>query len=449
MTNTKTDTERFDFFGLGIAPKLLKILEQLNFTVPTPIQYKSIPVAITGQDVLGIAQTGTGKTLAFGIPMLQRLATYGGRGLVVLPTRELAIQVDEHLRQIGEKVGLRTAVLIGGESKGNQIDSLRKHPHIIVATPGRLIDFLEHRVVSLKDVKILVLDEADLMFDMGFEPQITRILESVPRQRQTMLFSATMPPEVMKIVAKHLALPIQIEVAPSGTPAELIIQEMIVVHNEEKFPQLEKIIAEYAGSILIFTRTKYGAKKLCARLRIAGQNVGEIHSNRSPIQRREALSSFKNGRLRILVATDIAARGIDVKGIELVVNYDLPDDTNDYVHRIGRTGRAGKTGRAISFVTPAQISKISAIERLIKINIPVKNEVPGIRLPDRNKPNRSSAYPNFSTYKSKGRSFRPRKSLTHGLKPFDNLRPKSRAGFNPSRLPMTDRQKFRRTMRSF
>lgn len=447
MTSLKTEADRpRDFFGLGIAPKLLKILEQLDFTVPTPIQFKSIPVAIAGHDVLGVAQTGTGKTLAFGIPMLQRLAEHKGRGLVVLPTRELAIQVDEHLRMIGQKVGLRTAVVIGGEPKSRHLMALRRHPHIIVATPGRLIDYLDHGVVNLRDVKILVLDEADLMFDMGFEPQIKKIMESVPPARQTMLFSATMPPAIMKIVTKHMALPVQIEVAPSGTPAEQVIQEMIIIKNEEKFPQLENIMVEYTGSILIFVRTKHGAKNLCRKIIRAGQKVGEIHSNRSAIQRREALSGFKNGRTRILVATDIAARGIDVKDIELVVNYDLPDDSSAYVHRIGRTARAGKTGRAISFVTPAQIKNIGLIERLIKKSITVKNRVPGVDLRDRNGPEKPSARPPYGRYRGGGKNNPP----ARGKKPYNKSGAGNRpAELNRGRIPLTDKERFRRSMRGF
>lgn len=360
-----------DFYGLGIAPKILGILDQLKFTTPTPIQLKSIPVTIEGKDIVGIAQTGTGKTLAFGIPMIQRLAQYKGRGLVLLPTRELAVQVDEHLKMIGQKIGLRTAVLIGGEPARKQIEVLRRNPHIIVATPGRLNDLLKQRVLHLNDIKILVFDEADMMFDMGFAPQIEMILKLVPKVRQTMLFSATMPPAILKIINQHMALPVRIEVAPAGTPAELVIQEMIMIKKENKFTELEKILREYPGSILIFSRTKHNAKKICHKLAQLGHKAAEIHSNRSLSQRREALSGFKNGRYRILVATDIAARGIDVSGIELVLNYDLPDNSEDYVHRIGRTGRAGKAGRAISFAMPSQAKEIRDIERLIKKNIAV------------------------------------------------------------------------------
>ncbi|MFA6106278.1 MAG: DEAD/DEAH box helicase [Patescibacteria group bacterium] len=362
----KTQTEALSFSGLGIAPRLLDILTQLNYTTPTPIQVQSIPTSLEGKDLVGIAQTGTGKTLAFGIPMLQLLATNKGKGLVVLPTRELALQVDESLRVIGNKIGLRTAVLIGGEAMGRQLFALRRNPHIIVATPGRLADHAKRGTVKLNDVKILVLDEADMMLDMGFLPQIKEILKLVPKNRQTMLFSATMPNQIMKIAAEYMALPIRIEVAPAGTAAENVEHEIIVIDRDSKFPQLKKILEETKGSVLMFCRTKHSVKNLTQKIRLAGFSATEIHSNRSLVQRRAALNGFKLGQFRVLVATDIAARGIDVKGIELVINYDLPENSEDYVHRIGRTGRAGQSGKAISFALPSQMRDIRAIERLIK-----------------------------------------------------------------------------------
>ncbi|MFH0892260.1 MAG: DEAD/DEAH box helicase [Candidatus Falkowbacteria bacterium] len=369
MTNN-SNQEKNGFYGLGIAPKFFEILDELNFTVPTPIQVKSIPVAIEGKDLVGIAQTGTGKTLAFGVPILQRLAQNGGRGLVIIPTRELALQVNEHLTMIGRKLGLRTAVLIGGETINKQFAALRRKPHIIVATPGRLIDHLGRKTVDLSAVKILVLDEADMMFDMGFAPQIREVLRAVPKKRQTMLFSATMPPEIMNIAAREMALPVRIEVAPAGTAAAGVTQEMIIVNVEDKFAQVEKILIKHTGPVLVFTRTKHGAKNLCRKLRQIGHKSAEIHSNRSLAQRREALDGFKIGKFRILVATDIAARGIDVSGIELVLNYDLPEQAEDYVHRIGRTARAGRTGVAISLAMPAQLAAIKKIEKTINKTIP-------------------------------------------------------------------------------
>lgn len=364
MQDTPVVASGFD--GLGLAPSLVERLNQLKFTSPTPIQLKAIPIAVEGKDVVGIAQTGTGKTFAFGLPMLQRIAKEKGQGLVILPTRELALQVEESLMLISRSVGLRCAVLIGGASMRPQIDALRRKPHVIIATPGRLIDHVEQRTVDLKNVKILVLDEADRMFDMGFAPQLNKILAMVPRERQTMLFSATMPDQIMSIAKKHMQLPVRVEVAPAGTAAERVVQELFIVDRSKKLALLVKLLEEYKGTVLVFSRTKHGAKRITSSLRLMKYTANEIHANRSLYQRKEALEGFKTGRYRVLVATDIAARGIDVKGIELVINFDLPDNSEDYIHRIGRTGRAGQEGRAISFATPDQGPDVRSIERLMR-----------------------------------------------------------------------------------
>ncbi|MDA3839644.1 MAG: DEAD/DEAH box helicase [Patescibacteria group bacterium] len=350
--NKNTQQGASSFNGLGIAPKILTILTELGYTTPTPIQLKSIPLSLERKDMVGIAQTGTGKTLAFGIPMIQLLAIHKGMGLVVLPTRELALQVDENLKTIGKKIGLRTSVLIGGEPINKQLKSLKNKPHILIATPGRLVDHTERRSVNLSTVKILVLDEADMMLDMGFLPQIKAILKQIPKQRQTMLFSATMPTQIVQIASEYMSLPTRIEVAPAGTSAENVEQEIIVINKEDKIEQIKKILSETRGSVLVFMRTKHTAKSLTRKINQAGFTAAEIHSNRSLPQRKKALEGFKMGQYRVLVATDIAARGIDVKEIELVVNFDLPEKSEDYVHRIGRTARAGKSGKAISFVMP-------------------------------------------------------------------------------------------------
>lgn len=370
---TQTTISPNTFHHLGIAPKLLDILARLKFTIPTPIQQQSIPIAVQGKDLMGIAQTGTGKTLAFGVPMIQRLAQSGGKskGLILLPTRELALQVNETLKKIGHSLGLRTAILIGGEGMGGQIRSLRDKPHIIVGTPGRIIDHLENGKLNLHEVGILVLDEADRMLDMGFAPQINRIMQRVPRSRQTMLFSATMPDEIVRIAQSYMHLPLRVEVAPSGTSVKSVTQEVFFVERHEKLSQLRSVLTEYKGSVLVFSRTKHGARKIASAVRDMGHSAAEIHSNRSLPQRIQALNGFKIGRFRVLVATDIAARGIDVTGIELVINYDLPATPEDYVHRIGRTGRAGMSGHAISFATSDQRSDVRAIERLIKKSLPV------------------------------------------------------------------------------
>ncbi len=364
------------FNGLGLVPKLLEIVHNKGFKTPTPIQAQAIPVAVSGKDIMGIAQTGTGKTLAFGLPMLQTIAQSRVQGLVVLPTRELALQVNEALQSIGKPLGLKTSVLIGGESIHRQLATLRKHPHILIATPGRLIDHIQQKTVSLNKVGILVLDEADRMLDMGFAPQLKEIMKSVPSARQTMLFSATMPAEIIHIATSYMKLPVRVEVAPSGTTVGKVSQEIIFVKREHKLTQLKKTLSEYKGSTLIFCRTKFGAKKIAHTVRNMGHTAAEIHSNRSLNQRLEALNGFKLGKYRVLVATDIAARGIDVTGIELVINYDLPENPEDYVHRIGRTARAGQEGHAISLATPDQQRDVKDIERLIKKQLPASHVTP-------------------------------------------------------------------------
>ncbi|MEK7154081.1 MAG: DEAD/DEAH box helicase [Patescibacteria group bacterium] len=428
------------FYGLGIAPRFLDILEQLGFKSPTPIQAQAIPVAIQGKDIVGIAQTGTGKTLAFGIPMLQRLSQINpikssragakqfdgvkGQGLIILPTRELALQVDEALVGIGRDIRLRTAVLIGGASLGPQKRAIANKPHVIIATPGRLIDHLQQKNIYLNDVQIVVLDEADRMLDMGFAPQIKQIFRLLPRERQTMLFSATMPPEIMKMAAGHMKLPIRVEIAPTGTTVEKVTQELFIVSNVQKFPLLNKLLESYLGSVLIFTRTKHGAKKVMRQLEAVGISTAEIHSNRSLNQRREALEGFKSGKYQTLVATDIASRGIDVSGIELVVNYDLPSTSNDYVHRIGRTARAGASGHAITFAMPDEFREVRAIERLIRKSLPVS------KLPEL--PASSAGGPaSPDEHASQGRSYSRRASPAYG-RPRGNFR---RRGFRPQTKP--------------
>ncbi|MBU6415310.1 DEAD/DEAH box helicase [Patescibacteria group bacterium] len=407
------------FYGLGIAPGLLEILARLRYTTPTPIQHHAIPPAMEGKDVVGVAQTGTGKTLAFGIPMLQILAREkGGKGLILLPTRELALQVEEELHKIGRPLGLKTAVLIGGISMRPQLQSIARNPHIIIATPGRLIDHLEQKTVLLDSVKILVLDEADRMLDMGFEPQIRKIFSHLPKSRQTMLFSATIPPEIMAIASRYMKLPVRIEVALSGTTAEKVSQEIFIVRREAKLGLLRSILRQYNGSTLVFTRTKYGAKKVTRAVCDMGHRAAEIHGNRTLVQRRDALDGFKSGKYRVLVATDIASRGIDVRGIELVLNFDLPSKTEDYVHRIGRTGRAGAEGHAISFALPEEHHEIRSIERLIRQTIRVS--LPPGASPMDAVP--SVIGPYAEAARKRGRGSGPRPSFSRGY----HRRPRSR-----------------------
>jgi len=368
-TKTKSPDKELKFSDLGISASILAVLEKLNLDTPTPIQKKTIPIAIAGQDVIGVAQTGTGKTFAFGIPMLQRIGLTKGQGLVIAPTRELALQVEESIRKLGQTLGLRTAILIGGESLDRQLFAIRRKPHIVVATPGRLIDHLNRRTFKLDQVNMLVLDEADMMLDMGFQPQIKEILKQAPTERQTMLFSATMPEAIVKIAAQYMKLPVSIEVAPPGTTAAQVDQEIFIINTEERFEHLRRVISSYKGSVLIFCRTKHGVKALTLKLQGLGQRAVEIHSNLSLNRRRASLNDFKTKKARILVATDVAARGLDINNIELVVNYNLPDNSEDYVHRIGRTARAGQQGKAITFATVNEQREIRDIERLINKSI--------------------------------------------------------------------------------
>ncbi|MBU2229316.1 DEAD/DEAH box helicase [Patescibacteria group bacterium] len=358
-----------NFYGLGLAPKLLQILDKNGFTVPTPIQRKTIPLAIEGKDLIGIAQTGTGKTLAFGLPMIQNIARKKMRGLILVPTRELAAQAEEMLMRFGRPLGLKIAVVIGGASMGMQTRALRNNPHIIIATPGRLIDHLSHNLKLLNEVGVLTLDEADRMLDMGFAPQIEKILIRTPKTRQTLLYSATMPQSILAIANRHMHLPLRVEIAQPGTTVKEIDQEVVFLAANNKTAMLKTVLDKYSGSILVFSRTKWGAKKLAIDIRRMNHTAAEIHSNRTLAQRRAAIEGFKNGKHRILVATDIAARGIDVNNIEVVVNYDLPGSPDDYVHRIGRTARAGKKGKAISFATPDQHRDIRDIEKLIRTQL--------------------------------------------------------------------------------
>ncbi|MBU1119269.1 DEAD/DEAH box helicase [Patescibacteria group bacterium] len=370
MTKKELDTGRFR--DLGIGKNLLTILEKKGFDIPTPIQHQIIPGALQGKDVVGIAQTGTGKTLAFGIPMIQRIAFYKGQGLIVVPTRELALQVDEALRDIGTPIGLRTVVVIGGASQHKQSRALKQSPHIVIATPGRLVDLMNQGAYTLDQVKSITLDEADRMLDVGFLPQIKRILQSVPKDRQTMLFSATMPKSISTLASTFMKMPLRIEIAPQGTSAENVEQEVFVVTKDNKMRLLDSLLQQYKNDkMLLFSRTKYGAKRIARDIRDMGHSATEIHSNRSQAQRKAALDGFIHGKYRVLVATDIAARGIDVKDISIVLNFDLPDNSEDYVHRIGRTGRAGRSGKAISFVTSSQKHDVQKIEHLIRKSLPV------------------------------------------------------------------------------
>lgn len=332
----------------------------MSITEPTEIQAAAIPVALTGVDLVGLAQTGTGKTLAFALPMLTRLGVHE-QGLVLAPTRELAVQI----RDTFQSLGVKSALLIGGAPMNKQVNQLRSNPRVIIATPGRLADHLSQRTVRLDQVRVAVLDEADRMLDMGFIGPIRDILSRTPRDRQTLLFSATFPSEIAQLASEFMNNPERVEVARQGTAAELVEQELVVLPQDHKAEMLRTILNEERGTVLVFSRTRHGAAKLAKAARGHGHTATEIHSDRTLSQRLSALNGFKTGEYRVLVATDIAARGIDVKGISLVVNYDVPENPEDYVHRIGRTGRAGAHGKAVMLATPEQHRDVRDIEKLM------------------------------------------------------------------------------------
>ncbi len=395
------------FDALGIEPKLLAILQSKKFITPTPIQRDCIPEALEGKDVVGVAQTGTGKTLAFGLPLIQQLSKQNHQSLILVPTRELAIQVDEMIRKIGNSLNVKTAVIIGGASAYHQIKDLKNNPDIIVATPGRLLDHLNRKSLNLNRIKTIVLDEADRMLDIGFLPDIEKVLSMAPEKKQILLFSATIPFAIKKIADKFMKMPVKIEVAPTGTAASNIKQEIFILKREMKLSLLEKVLTDNSGTALVFSRTKSMTKKITRAVFAMGHSAIEIHSDRSLFQRKEAMAGFKSGRFRVLVATDIASRGIDVSGISLVINYDLPDNSGDYVHRIGRTGRAGSAGRAISFATPDQRGNIKRIECLMRRNISI------LSLPSLSRPSdqvmKAVRFQDKTVEKRSFQNFRPRR----------------------------------------
>ena len=359
---------------LGINKKTITSLNYLNFISPTPIQKKVIPLALNGENIIGIAQTGTGKTLAYGLPMIENIMNNHGKGLVVVPTRELAAQVTDSLTKVGKSWGLRCVSIIGGVSQKKQIINLKKKPHIIIATPGRLLDLVNQKELDLNLISVLTLDEADRMLDEGFLPEITKILENSKSVKQKLLFSATMPKSITNLINKFIANSKKIEISPQGTTPQKLNHEVFFIPKNNKVQLLKIILEQYPNdSVLVFTRTKYGAKKLAKNIRNMGHTATEIHSNRTQAQRKTALKGFADWKFRILVATDIASRGIDIADIGLVVNFDLPDQLDDYVHRVGRTGRAGKDGKAISFILPPQKSSIKKIEKLIGATLTISH----------------------------------------------------------------------------
>ncbi|HSU25090.1 MAG TPA: DEAD/DEAH box helicase [Pyrinomonadaceae bacterium] len=358
-----------NFKDLGLQPFLTDRCEQLGFTEPTPIQKKAIPVVLEGGDIIATAETGTGKTAAFMLPILHKLNTgkkqIGMKVLVLAPTRELANQIDAATREFAPK-GITCAAIIGGSGYAKQIDALKRGANIIIATPGRLMDFMEQGMVDYSKLTTLVLDEADRMLDMGFLPAIRRIVKAVPEKRQTLFFSATMAPELEKIAWSIVKDPVCVEVSPRGKAAGTIHQTAYSVAHHGKMPLLLDLLEkEQWERVLVFTRTKRGADRLAHVLEKRDHSSNRIHGDRSQSQREAALRAFKAGKTRVLVATDVAARGIDIDSVSHVINYDIPEVPEDYVHRIGRTGRAGNTGRAITLFTLAEEHSMRAIEKLM------------------------------------------------------------------------------------
>ncbi|HSQ43548.1 MAG TPA: DEAD/DEAH box helicase [Ginsengibacter sp.] len=373
------------FKELHLIEPILKALESEGYTSPTPIQEQAIPDVLKGKDLLGCAQTGTGKTAAFAIPILQNLFLQRNhevdnsniKALILTPTRELAIQIDESFAAYGKHTGIRHAVIFGGVSQFHQTNQLKRGVDVLIATPGRLLDLISQRFISLQHIKMFVLDEADRMLDMGFINDVKKIIARLPVKRQTLFFSATMPPEISRLSTSILTNPVRIEVTPVSSTVEKIDQSVYLVEKNDKRQLLIHLLKDNKiQSALVFTRTKHGADKIAKELHRARISSGAIHGNKTQSARQNALNNFKDGKIRVLVATDIAARGIDVDDLSHVINFDLPNIPETYVHRIGRTGRAGASGTALSFCDMEEREFLRDIHKLIKLEIPVVNDHP-------------------------------------------------------------------------
>ncbi|MEP2274976.1 MAG: DEAD/DEAH box helicase [Reichenbachiella sp.] len=381
---------KFDELPL-IAP-ILKALKDKNYTEPTAIQQKAIPLVLDRNDVLGSAQTGTGKTAAFAIPIIQRIHEMeGGTGgkpqllsLIVTPTRELAIQIDDNIRLYSKYTNLKHTVIFGGVKQGSQVDKLKRGVHVLVATPGRLLDLISQGYISLDQIKIFVLDEADRMLDMGFVNDVKKLLTYLPKKRQSLFFSATMPKSILKLANEILTNPKKIEVNPVSSTAETIQQFLFYTNRTDKKKLLLHILTDQKiDQVLVFSRTKHGADRIARELHNKRIKSAAIHGDKAQNQRQKALKDFKAGHIRVLVATDIAARGIDIDKLKYVINYDVPEEAETYVHRIGRSGRAGEAGNAISLCEPEENERIKAIEKLTKTTLQVihKNPFPQTEKP--------------------------------------------------------------------
>ena len=359
------------FTALGLSDALAFGVQEMGYVTPTPIQAQAIPVVLKGGDVIGSAQTGTGKTAAFALPIIQRLGTHGKlRCLILEPTRELALQVEEAFQKFAKFTDLRVTIVYGGVGYGKQEDDLRRGMDILAATPGRLLDHLEKGNCSLADVDILVLDEVDRMLDMGFLPDVKRIVQKCPKNRQTLFFTATLPPELEQLAGWALRDPVKVEIGRQRSPAETVSHAFYPVVASQKFDLLQLLLDQTDfKSVLIFSRTRMGADRIAHRLESKGHTVGVMHSDRSQRERIEALDGFKSGKFEVLVATDIAARGLDIAGVSHVINYDVPENAEDYVHRIGRTGRAQNTGDAFTLVTEDDVRDARSIERYMGVTV--------------------------------------------------------------------------------
>lgn len=373
-----------DFKSLSLYPTILKALEDKGYKNPTPIQEQCIPHLLKGKDILGIAQTGTGKTAAFSLPIINRIANHKVkiksarvRVLILTPTRELASQIEDNIKTYSQGLKIFTAVIFGGVGHRQQIVNMGRGVDILIATPGRLLDLMDDGHVLFEQLEVFVLDEADRMLDMGFFHDVNRIIEKLPKMRQTLLFSATMPNDISSLASKLLKDPIRVEVTPESTTVERIEQSLLFVDKTNKPLLLEHIVkTKEVKSALVFTKTKHGANKVVKVLEKSGIQCAAIHGNKSQGAREKALADFKSGNIKVLVATDIAARGIDVNDVTHVINYNLPDDPKSYVHRIGRTARAGKNGIALSFCDETEHGLLKDIEKQIKTSIPRDNDHP-------------------------------------------------------------------------
>jgi ATP-dependent RNA helicase RhlE len=401
-----------NFSDLVTSPVLRKNLAAQGFVTPTPIQAQAIPPALLGQDIVATAQTGTGKTLAFALPILELLSskplTPGPQALILSPTRELALQIHEAFMLLSPGTGIRSAVVVGGMSEAGQLKSLRQGAHVIIATPGRLCDFLDRKLVGLAAIRIVVLDESDRMLDMGFLPAVESILKKTLPNRQTLFFSATLEASVARLIGKHLKDPVRITVGSITKPAEKIDMHVYEVEQDRKLALLHHLLVGEQGSFLVFARTKRGAERLAKKLYGAGVKATAIHGDRSQNQRNQALRGFQDGQYRVLVATDVAARGIHVDNIAHVVNFDLPQQPEDFIHRVGRTGRAGARGVASTFGTRGERRDIQNIERTLKMKLIMKETPDGLGREEKSG-GTVIEMPAPRRFASKSQSFKPRR----------------------------------------